>query len=348
MRVRINTLLPAAIGFVAVMALAEAAAAQCNSGCEPPPDPCGSSGCGGGGSGGGHGGGWGGGGHGGGGHGGGGWGGGGNGGGGGCGGVGGCGGGGGHGGGGGGGRGNWNSNNNWNNNTNYNLNQNFSSNVNVNVNVNNNTNVGRGRGGGGGGGGDVIVVGGGGGGAFFSVESPAPTMITGLNVDGGMRGRLVQTPYQEVRRAMRRVVIQAVCIDDRNVPHPASQVRPDRDVAESYEGEIYRCLAGSFLQVTIASYDGQISFDGGETMICAKGEALWHGGGGNLECRTQRRERDCNERSLLRRYGAGVKILTMYREEIYTAYREEMVEESFGAVEGGYLNLDGGVGGRVF
>ncbi|MNJ64875.1 hypothetical protein D3C77_608590 [compost metagenome] len=64
-----------------------------------------------------------------------------------------------------------------------------------------------------------------------------------------------------------------------------------------------------------------------------------------LECRPEKQERDCNERSLLRRYGAGVKVLTLIREETYTEYREEMVEAE--AVTG-MMMLDGGVGGRVF
>ena len=82
-------------------------------------------------------------------------------------------------------------------------------------------------------------------------------------------------------------------------------------------------------------------------MSCRKGEALWHGRG-QIECRPQKAERECNERSLLRRYGAGVKILTWIREETYTEYREEVVEASGMAVSGGAITLDGGVGGRVF
>ncbi len=68
--------------------------------------------------------------------------------------------------------------------------------------------------------------------------------------------------------------------------------------------------------------------------------------GGTVSCRPQRSARDCNERSLLRRYGAGVKILTMYREEEYTEYREEQVQSA--TVITGAITLDGGVGGRVF
>lgn len=188
----------------------------------------------------------------------------------------------------------------------------------------------------------------GGGGAYFNVDQPYPTTIQGLTVQGAAVRRMVRVPYTATRRSMKRVVIQAVCIDDRQRPHPASQVRPDRDVHDDYEGELYRCIAGSRLQATIAAYEGEVRFDHGETMACQKGDALWKGRDGKLECRPQKAERDCNERSLLRRYGAGVKILTLYREESYTEYREEEVVAEGVALEGSMITLDGGVGGRVF
>ena len=118
-------------------------------------------------------------------------------------------------------------------------------------------------------------------------------------------------------------------------------VVPGRDVANSYDGELYRCLAGTKLQWTVSEAEGAA----GETTACNKGDALWHGAGGRLECRPEKQARQCNERSLLRRYGAGVKVLTMIREETYTEYREEMVE---GAASTGMIMMDGGVGGRVF
>jgi hypothetical protein len=188
----------------------------------------------------------------------------------------------------------------------------------------------------------------GGGSAYVTVDQPYPTTINGLNVEGARVRQTVRTPYEARRRWEKRVVIQAVCIDDRSVPHPASQVRPDREIGEDYEGELYRCVAGTALQATIAEYTGEVRFDHGDTMSCRKGEALWRGHGNVVECRAQKPERDCNERSLLRRYGAGVKILTMMREETYTAYREEVVEQSGLAVSGATITLDGGVGGRVF
>ena len=115
-------------------------------------------------------------------------------------------------------------------------------------------------------------------------------------------------------------------------------------MATDYEGELYRCIAGTKLQWTIADEAG----GPGETINCNKREALWYGRGGQLECRPEKQERDCNERSLLRRYGAGVKVLTMIREESYTEYREEMVETAGAVASGAVIMLDGGVGGRVF
>lgn len=155
---------------------------------------------------------------------------------------------------------------------------------------------------------------------------------------------MIRVPYTASRRMEKRVVIQAYCIDDRAVPHPASQVRPGKDVGMDYEGELYRCIAGTKLQWTIGDEMG----GPGETINCNKREALWYGRGGMLECRPEKQERDCNERSLLRRYGAGVKVLTMIREESYTEYREEMVESAGAVASGAVIMLDGGVGGRVF
>nr|WP_316629281.1 hypothetical protein [uncultured Brevundimonas sp.] len=239
--------------------------------------------------------------------------------------------------------------NQWNNNVNTNVN------VNVNVGANANANAGANANGyantgarsylNARAGGFSRNYGGGGGAAYISVDQPYPTTIQGLAVEG-MVAQTVRTPYSAFRSMMKRVVIHAVCIDDRQVPHPASQVRPDREIADGFEGEIYRCLAGTWLQATLADYEGNVNFDHGTTLTCRKHEALWFGNGGKLECRPEKPERDCNERSLLRRYGAGIKILTMYREEEYTEYREEQVESA--TVLTGAITLDGGVGGRVF
>jgi hypothetical protein len=182
----------------------------------------------------------------------------------------------------------------------------------------------------------------GGGGGTWSVGEAPTGLIQGLLVEGEQPRRVA---YQASRTKIRVVVIQAVCIDDQEIPHPASQVTPDKDIDESYEGELYRCIAGTHMQVTIADYDGKISFDRGQVINCAKGEALYKDAKGEIACRPQKPARDCNERSLLRRYGAGVKILKIVTIETYTAYREEAVESV--SASSFNMTIDGGVGGVV-
>ena len=170
---------------------------------------------------------------------------------------------------------------------------------------------------------------------------PGPVSSVNLNVGGEER-----EAYEAERTRIEKVVIQAFCFDDKDVPHPASQVSADRDIDEAYEGEIYRCIAGTHMQVTIAQFRDKISFEGGRTLACQKGEALYHlpgQGAGKLECRPQKPARDCNERSLLRRFGAGIKVLTLVYTEKYTAYRESS-HESDSVV----MSLDGGVGGVAY
>lgn len=196
-----------------------------------------------------------------------------------------------------------------------------------------------------------VYYGGGGHGGYYS--GPMSTgYIQGLNVEGGEMRR--RASYEATRTKLRRVVIRAVCLDDRDVPHPASQVTPDRDIDDRYEGELYRCIAGSRMQYVIGDYEGvsDISNKGAQTYICAKNEALYHSPragqaqAGTLICRPQRPARDCNERSLLRRFGAGVKILSILTSETYTAYREEQVRET--SASSMSFSLDGGVGGVVY
>jgi hypothetical protein len=210
--------------------------------------------------------------------------------------------------------------------------------------------------------GTTVYYGGGSHGGYYS--GPVSTgYIQGLNVEGGEARR--RASYEATRTKFKRVVIRAVCLDDRDVPHPASQVTPDRDVDSGYDGELYRCIAGSRMQYVVGAYEGiSESNFGGETYVCGKNEALYYGGGGGgsgggsglaggpdgrggaLVCRPQKPARDCNERSLLRRYGAGVKVLTILTTEKYTAYREETVREQ--SSQGLSLSLDGGVGGVVY
>ena len=190
----------------------------------------------------------------------------------------------------------------------------------------------------------VLNSGGGGGGGGFSPGNTG--LIQNLAVVGDT-GQLNRESYEASRTVTKKVVIQAVCIDDKDVPHPASQVTPDKDIEDSYDNELYRCIAGTHMQYTLAAYEGQIDFSHGQTISCAKNEALYHAPGGHVECRPQKPARDCNERSLLRRFGAGVKILVMITTEKYSAYREQQTESS-SVMSGGSISLDGGVGGVTF
>jgi hypothetical protein len=184
-----------------------------------------------------------------------------------------------------------------------------------------------------------------GGGGYAGGVMPGPvSVINGLNVQGGREKRRVA--YEDRREKTVRVVIQAFCLDAKEVPHPASQVFPERDVENGYEGELYRCLAGTRMQYVVAEYLDRISFDGGKTVTCDKNQALYHTREGVIECRKQTPARDCNERSLLRRFGAGVKVLTIRTVETFTAYREEEVESS--SASSSSMTLSGGVGGMVY
>ena len=237
---------------------------------------------------------------------------------------------------------NKNVNNNNNYNKNINNNNNYNKNINnVNVNVHS-TNVAvatananasaRGEGSG-----EASVFFSGGGAQV--IATPGFPVLQPLGV---ARSEMVKKAFTEKRTVMKQVIVQAVCIDDRGSPHPASQIFAERDVMGHYRGEIFRCIAGTKLQATIAEFHGKVAFDGGQTMDCMKGEALWHEQG-TLTCRPAKPQRNCYERSLLRRHGAGHKVFQMTKVEEFTTWREEMVESA----EVSAVALDGGVGGFV-
>jgi hypothetical protein len=180
----------------------------------------------------------------------------------------------------------------------------------------------------------------GGGGGGWSLDQGLSGLIQALHVEGPDPTPPICTQYRAVQRA---VAVQAVCLDDRSVPHPASQVSPERDVPATFEGEIYRCIAGARMQYTVGEFAGQASFDHGQTITCDKGMALYHGADGRLMCRPQKPARDCNERSLLRRYGAGVKVLASSGARTCVAYSHP-AEASAVSLN---MTIDGGVGGVV-
>jgi hypothetical protein len=171
---------------------------------------------------------------------------------------------------------------------------------------------------------------GGGGGGAWSDSGSVTTTIESVKVDTPSEIRRICALYTSQARM---IAVQADCLDDKDIPHPASQLSPARDVDGAYDGEVYRCIAGARMQYTIAdlsgpNLNGRANFDHGQTFTCQKGEALYHSSGGGLQCRPQKPARDCNERSLLRRFGAGIKILKIERKDVCAQWRTETVQAS--------------------
>ena len=181
----------------------------------------------------------------------------------------------------------------------------------------------------------------GGGGYFGRGTAPAASMVSGLRLAG-------ESEYESYEEERSRWVeewrlVRAYCMDDSGNPHPASRPDPDERVTPDFDGEIFRCVAGTSLQATLGwREDGEDRFDG-VSIQCQKGEALRYGRGGELFCAPQEHRRNCNERSLLRLHGPGVKLIWYRYEEHYTETverRSERYERSSMT-----LMLDGGVGG---
>jgi len=209
------------------------------------------------------------------------------------------------------------------------------------------------------------VIFGNGGFAVAGAAPVAPSTINGLNVLGAEQ-TVIETITEQVPvteetcapRIQTRTVarpVQAVCIDDRGTPHPASRLTADDAVDANYSGEVFRCLAGTHMQVTYGDViNGQSSFAQGETFSCRKGEALAQRNG-ELVCATAMPQRNCNERSLLRRHGPGIKLVRQtVQEETCVPQRTTVMKTVTRDVEraqplvNGPIVLDGGVGQIVY
>ena len=181
---------------------------------------------------------------------------------------------------------------------------------------------------------------GGGGGSYNSVAPVSPGLIDGMAVGG----EAAMESYMETRTTTEVVALRAVCMDDRMMPHPASRPSSDEQVATGFDGEIFRCMAGTHMAVTIGRMvDGRAVWDGGSSMACQKGQALSYKGG-QLTCTAQTAQRNCNERSLLRRFGPGVKYLTITRTQQVQSQRQSSQYTSFRSS----MFIDGGVGQGVY
>jgi hypothetical protein len=193
--------------------------------------------------------------------------------------------------------------------------------------------------GGGGGGGNVFI--GGGGSSFMGPAPVSPGLIEGMAIGGT---EAVSETVMESRTTTETVAIRAVCIDDRGMPHPASRTDGDEQVAAGFDGEMFRCMAGTRMEVTVGRMvNGQAVFDGGSNLSCAKGQALSYRGG-QLTCTAQVARAECNERSLLRRYGPGIKYATITRTEQVATQRQVQAATTFRSS----MFIDGGVGQGVY
>lgn len=125
-------------------------------------------------------------------------------------------------------------------------------------------------------------------------------MIRVMIAAGLALGALALTPAFAHERV---VEVQAACIDAQGAPHPASQTFGEREVPAEYDGELYRCLAGTHLR-----------YDVDHTVrACAAGEALWLGHGA-LTCRAAVAHPREHDRELLRQYRSGVKLVRLAAE----------------------------------
>jgi hypothetical protein len=110
-------------------------------------------------------------------------------------------------------------------------------------------------------------------------------------------------------------------------------------LSDRFEGEVYRCIAGARLQYTVSDLRG----GAGRTLTCDKGQALNRNAAGQLLCKAQIPARDCNERSLLRRFGPGLKQVKLAMTPMCIAWKDG----DSSAPEAASISFDGGVGGVV-
>ena len=183
----------------------------------------------------------------------------------------------------------------------------------------------------------------GGGGGYVVEQGGSSVIISNLVVEGGSTPIPTQPICNAWAAVAKAVAIQATCIDDKAVPHPASQLSPDRDVAGGYVGELFRCIAGTHMQYVVADWSGAARFDHGQTAVCEKNESLWRDAAGALQCRPQKPARDCNERSLLRRFGAGIKVVQASTQQC-VGYGAEAVVQAAAPIAAPGFEGDGGVG----
>jgi hypothetical protein len=171
--------------------------------------------------------------------------------------------------------------------------------------------------------------------------------VTIVNKVGGNVGGSVSVNAQNACVEQEANVVKsvhAVCVDRNGREYPASHMIPDTWIEGSYEGEIARCIPGATVRVSVgdvAQSDQGLAgtFENGETLACAPGEALVHYRGGMLKCAKAKPVKDCTERVNLRRWGSG---------DFFFSYRSRVCVQSPAQASSGEdlsgMTLEGGVG----
>ncbi len=188
-----------------------------------------------------------------------------------------------------------------------------------------------------------------GGGGFYNMPAGTNPGMIELNVGGaGGQAQAAMETISEQKTITEIVPIRAVCMDDRGTPHPASRPNADEQVAATFDGEVYRCMAGTHMEVTVGKMvDGKAVFDGGTALSCQKGQALSYKGG-KMICTAQITQRNCNERSLLRRFGPGIKYVTLTRIQTVQTQRQSQSQSQQAMTFRSSMFVDGGVGQGVY
>jgi hypothetical protein len=178
--------------------------------------------------------------------------------------------------------------------------------------------------------------------AFASANAAAATFVSGGNThitvinQGGELGQIaVAVPGAPCIEQYATVVksIHAVCIDSYGKEHPAVRMHKETWINSPINKELYRCLAGSYLKVTVGQVlqsDKGLAglFENGKQIVCRNGEALRHYKDGVLKCDVAEQVADCVERENMRKHGIGTLFFTFQTKVCvpnYIAKNEQIV-----------------------
>jgi len=187
-------------------------------------------------------------------------------------------------------------------------------------------------------------------GAMVFVGGGGSSYVNVTQSGGGFGALNVEEPCVE-QWAQVVSSIHAECIDARGGVHPATRMIAETWIDSSMDKEIYRCLAGSSLRVTIGDVvqsDHGLAgiYEGGQILSCAPGEALRHYTNGVVRCAVADRVPDCTERENMRRYGTGDLFFSyMARVCAAPAASSRNYSEAATTTEFSSTGFSGGVGG---